>query len=335
MIKAVNDHEEGNRPPLLSICIPTYNRAPYLRETLECLGAALKGFEDEVEVIVSDNASPDHTQEVLAEFESRIPNFRHSRNSVNIGEMNFFRVMHLARGKYIWILGDDDREDPRLIATLMEKFRSDCDMVIMNHSVHSKDFQCTYKTAIHSVSARELYEGKDMILSEFGPMLSFISCVVIKKELLLSISEEKFRYYATYGLSFLYSVYACLPSNATALFIQKPLLHCRGGNSAIPDYERVFVQGMALTFDELAGMGYSKKASKSSKEKVIRMYLLPFVVRCKLEGSFFWKMVNRIQSGFGQCGPSYVLLLLYASTPTGVIAIAKKAQKTFKNITDI
>ena len=53
--------------PLLSICIPTYNRAHYLKE---CLGSIVAQFDDRdvrdnVEVVVSDNASPDNTRELV------------------------------------------------------------------------------------------------------------------------------------------------------------------------------------------------------------------------------------------------------------------------------
>lgn len=54
---------EQNKQPLLSICIPTYNRASYLE------GAILNiitdnAFGDEVEIIISDNASTDNTEEI-------------------------------------------------------------------------------------------------------------------------------------------------------------------------------------------------------------------------------------------------------------------------------
>ena len=322
---------EVNRPPLLSICIPTYCRAAYLREVLESVIKALKGFEKEVEVIVSDNASTDHTDEVLAEFQTRSPHFRASRNSVNIGgEMNFFHVAHLAKGKYIWILGDDDKVDLTLIATLFEKFLSDCDLVIMNNSLHSKDFKILHKQAMYSVSAPEVYRGREVILSNFGPMLSFISCVAVKRELFVMVSEEKFSYYAPFGLSFLYSIYASLPKAATTAFIRQPLLLCRGDNSIIPDYERVFARGMALVFDDLEKLGYSRQGITQAKMKVIRMYLLQHLVRCKLDDTFSWEMLGRFHQDYWHCMHVYVRLLIYALTPGSVVRFAKSLQKMVK-----
>ncbi|WP_333693851.1 glycosyltransferase, partial [Phaeobacter italicus] len=53
----------------LSICIPTFNRASYLRTLLASLAEDLHQLPWPVEVIVSDNASPDETAEVVAAME--------------------------------------------------------------------------------------------------------------------------------------------------------------------------------------------------------------------------------------------------------------------------
>lgn len=48
--------------PYLSICIPTYNRSEVLKESLMQL---LKYEGDDIEVVISDNCSPDNTEEVV------------------------------------------------------------------------------------------------------------------------------------------------------------------------------------------------------------------------------------------------------------------------------
>ncbi len=60
---------ESMPEPMLSLCVPTYNRAGFLRGTLDrvasqvsCLAASSAGT---VEVVVSDNASTDGTAEVV------------------------------------------------------------------------------------------------------------------------------------------------------------------------------------------------------------------------------------------------------------------------------
>ena len=50
---------------LLTISIPTYNRAQMLDRQLKWLAFELMGYEDDCEIIISDNCSPDNTEEIL------------------------------------------------------------------------------------------------------------------------------------------------------------------------------------------------------------------------------------------------------------------------------
>src|SRR5262249_43627784 len=70
--------------PLLSICIPTYNRSHFLKECLRSLFA--QTFDHSaVEVIVSDNASTDDTPNVVRKYAERYPIVKYVRNETNIG----------------------------------------------------------------------------------------------------------------------------------------------------------------------------------------------------------------------------------------------------------
>jgi glycosyltransferase involved in cell wall biosynthesis len=92
--------------PRLSICIATYNRADLLRETLTHLRDVC---DDDVEIVVSDNGSPDDTQDVVNSFAERFPYFRAIRQPMNRGALsNFAAVTSLARGKYLYAFSDDD-----------------------------------------------------------------------------------------------------------------------------------------------------------------------------------------------------------------------------------
>jgi glycosyltransferase involved in cell wall biosynthesis len=61
--------------PLLSICIPTYNRAELLKNCVESI-VINYDFDEEVEVVISDNASDDNTLEICEMFASKYPNVK-------------------------------------------------------------------------------------------------------------------------------------------------------------------------------------------------------------------------------------------------------------------
>ena len=94
--------------PELSICIPTFNRAACLDRLLSCLAHELEGLEGRAEICVSDNCSSDSTQKVVAKWRKLLP-LSANRNSQNMGfDINLVRSLQLARGKYVWCMGDDD-----------------------------------------------------------------------------------------------------------------------------------------------------------------------------------------------------------------------------------
>lgn len=107
-------------PQQLVICIPTYNRAACLRRLLGVLERELQGLESDVGILVSDNASPDDTPQVVHEFASRMPNLAAVRHPENVGaDENFCRCVERVTSEYFWIIGDDDLPRAGAIALLV------------------------------------------------------------------------------------------------------------------------------------------------------------------------------------------------------------------------
>jgi abequosyltransferase len=109
--------------PLLTIAIPTYNRA-------DCLNVLLRELipqitDDRVELLISDNASPDHTPKIVDAYCPRDVKINYIRNRENIGpDANFLQCYNLAKGEYVWIVGDDDVIVPgglRQVLKILEK----------------------------------------------------------------------------------------------------------------------------------------------------------------------------------------------------------------------
>lgn len=92
----------------LSICIPTYNRADFLRNALSyCLRDF--DFEFPYEIVISDNASTDDTGQVAAEFREKGLPIQYYRRRENGGSgPNLVSAFHHARGENIVYLADDD-----------------------------------------------------------------------------------------------------------------------------------------------------------------------------------------------------------------------------------
>ena len=92
--------------PKLSIGLPVYNREKFLRQSLDAL---LDQTFTDFELIISDNASTDGTEEICREYAQRDGRIRYYRNRSNIGApRNFNQTFDLSSSKYFkWATSDD------------------------------------------------------------------------------------------------------------------------------------------------------------------------------------------------------------------------------------
>jgi len=106
--------------PLVTIAIPTYNRAALVRQALR---SAITQNYEHIEVIISDNASIDDTPEVIAEFtDTRIVALRQTSNIGLIENWN--ACLRVATGTYFILLSDDDLLLPTAIDALVASFHT-------------------------------------------------------------------------------------------------------------------------------------------------------------------------------------------------------------------
>ena len=92
--------------PKVSVCIPTFNGASYIKCALD---SVLQQKYQDFEVVMVDNCSTDQTQAFVAELSSQFGKIRFFRNEQNIGLAgNFNKCLEHARGEYIKFLCVDD-----------------------------------------------------------------------------------------------------------------------------------------------------------------------------------------------------------------------------------
>ena len=104
--------------PLVTICIPTYNRAGMIGKAIE---SALGQTYRNIEVIVVDNASDDNTAVVVASYSDK--GLTYVKNERNLGLFgNFNRCIEVATGDYLHILHSDDYIDPSFTASCIAFF---------------------------------------------------------------------------------------------------------------------------------------------------------------------------------------------------------------------
>jgi glycosyltransferase involved in cell wall biosynthesis len=95
-----------SQTPLVSVCVPTYNYARFLRT---CIESVLTQTLEDWELIVCDDCSTDDTEKIVREYADKDSRIRYVRNEVQLGmNGNIKRVAELGRGRYLKMLCSDD-----------------------------------------------------------------------------------------------------------------------------------------------------------------------------------------------------------------------------------
>jgi hypothetical protein len=109
--------------PELTVCIPTYNRAGFLRECLTCLLDQGLPREDYL-VLISDNASTDETPEVVRTFAEKLQIEYHRNEETVVAVENLSAAAERVRTPYVSFLCDDDLLVPGQLGRALTALRA-------------------------------------------------------------------------------------------------------------------------------------------------------------------------------------------------------------------
>ena len=111
----------------VSIIIPTYNRSQFLREAVQ---SAIKQTHRDLEILILDDASPDATADVAAEFAGD-PRVQYVRHLNNLGIAGNWRAgIKRAQGEFFCLLHDDDTFEPTFVESLLKPMQADPSLIV-------------------------------------------------------------------------------------------------------------------------------------------------------------------------------------------------------------
>ena len=177
---------------ILTIAIPTYNRESQLKEQMTKLASNMN---EEIEVLVSDNASEDGTEEFMLRFVETNKSFRYQRHQVNLGFDQNIKSLYLASsGKFIWFVSDDDPINPEYVSQLLKTLRENMSIAAVCLILGDKQRNRFHKSRLVSYANYgeivNLEKNKRIDLGDshllktnFGTLISQIStCIVARIE---------------------------------------------------------------------------------------------------------------------------------------------------------
>jgi len=245
-----------NEDIILTINIPTYNRAGYLARCLNSIHTQLNGdIADKIKVGVFDNASPDNTGEIVALAIAGGLAIEYVRNASNIGPDNNIKQAYLsAKSKYVLVLGDDDVLLPGLLSYLVAMLQSgDYGLVFLNFYQFLKDPISEYPRQFNKNTY--LYKG-EKILAHVLSNIAFISSNVVNTKYL---SQRDMDNTTGTALNQIPGIINAAKSDNN-VFINKYYLAQQKENSGGFHYFKVFGENFALiTSSHLSDTSKAKK----------------------------------------------------------------------------
>lgn len=186
---------------LLSICIPTYNRAGCLKRLLENIVPQILALEEYVEICISNNHSSDDTKDIVMIFREKYPDLIiYNENEKNIGfDRNLLKVISMAQGEFIWTFSDDDMivEDglKEIIEFIKKNEYQNVGGMAVKDSSYVFDLRTSKKIKYHSSvdsGKPEMYGGLGLVeILQGGVPYRFLSALLYNNRLLKKILREK------------------------------------------------------------------------------------------------------------------------------------------------
>ena len=217
--------------PTLSICIPTRNRAEELVYLLDNICRRKN-----IEICISDNASVDETEIVIKELQKHYANLYYNRNSNDLGYYeNVKKTLQMSRGRYIWLLGDDDVPIKNAIAEILNNLLGN-DFLIINSEGWNRDMSKHNGNNTLKILEDRLYKIGDhqKVLEDVGSYSLYMGSMVIRRDLIMKqLVLNKYYFRTDAGKNYPHTLlfYNGIVGHAGKL-IAKPLLRIRGENGS-------------------------------------------------------------------------------------------------------
>lgn len=269
--------------PRLSVALPVYNGANYIREALDSILA--QDFTD-FELVISDNCSTDETPAILAEYAQRDTRIRVSRSDTFLPQVpNVRRAISLCSGEWIKLFCHDDLMKPgclRIIDHVITEFGHDAVGLISNGETHLFENGFEYVPPVRAGAKPQRWQGREYIVNMLSgkPNLGLpaLTTATVRKSAYEQFGgfDERFVHFDTF-------YWTILLSEWDLVTIPQPLtvIRVHGGQVAVSALKSLrTVQDHQVFWPEFIRM-YSK-VFKISKLAQYRLRLKPLAVIASL-----------------------------------------------------
>ena len=273
--------------PLLSVCVPTYNRALLLTQSLRAILSQIGPAEAAlVEVVVLDNASPDDTPDVVGQARRDFPDapLRYIRRPKNIGcDANFCDAPNQARGEFVYLLSDDDILLPGAIGKLLQLIQEHSELDAFALNVRQfRDDPGEEGPQPFTLERDTVFPGRDEALLLLKTHIVFISSIAFRREAVQG--RDYTAHYAT-NLAQSYMFLDALAPGRGLYATSRAYLAQRADRAEGYNFFRVFVTNFHALMQHARRIGYSSQAIQQVLAGNLG-FIYHFVLIFKSRGSY-------------------------------------------------
>ncbi len=216
----------------LAVCIPTHNREHELDDLLKSIP---RDRLDLFEIVISDNASTDETEAMVARHRLSLPNIRYSRATENRGfDWNINEVVFQSSAEYCWLVGSDDWLRPESLEVVLDQISGGYGVYLFDR------LEATVSPAranrvrwVHGVVGPTTYMWHDQAsmhayfedTTSFGALFSCIGSLVFRRECWIDCSNPP-KGLGT-GYSHVFTYVSMLDSVGQLRYVDRAILVCR------------------------------------------------------------------------------------------------------------
>ena len=245
---------------ILTVCLPTYNRSKFLQKQLNFFQQEIKNNHNllnQVDFIVSDNASTDNTKLMVENWHKDGLFFNYYLNEKNLGiEGNIKASLNRSTTKYVWFVSDDDELREGVLEKVLDSLNNfQPEYLFINYAPANNlmDYGYIGKPGYFKDSMNMSLK----IFNEQYGSLVFMTSSIYKRDNILELNNDIMSSWISVPL--LYSFYSC--SKGPMYIIGEPLVIFNPGNASYAGIKRV----LKIKFEEyikilerLVEFGYNK-----------------------------------------------------------------------------
>lgn len=332
----MSDNPERARPPsqpriLISICIPTLNRARFLKEAIESIAPQLT---PDLELIVCDTGSNDGTTELMAEIQRTSQAVRYVRREEILGvDEALLLLLQQSRGKYVWFFGSDDILKPRAINKIRSKIMDAAvapTLVHVNHEIVDVEGKLLIASQLREKKDRHYSVGWRCV-PRLGIGLGYISACIVRRKKIADLEDSR-HFIGSRWLS-LHLYLSALIAGGAAEVIAEPLLRARRNPSACAEYSEVFVRQLARVLRTARRNGYPWHVIYRTMNHIIATQYLRFVVSWRADDPA--ELARSFPAMLRTCWryPAFWLLLLPVRVlPAGLVRASRNSFRDRRSV---